>query len=225
MAGILAGSQRGPAPAPEVGPRLRRGRRPSGGPRVGRAGGDPVADHRGGGQASGSTRSTSSPTASSTRPACSSRSSRRRWHGATPASRLSIFGSTLGAGRHRRQRHARAGRRVGARSASGPRRSSSWPHSACPRPTPGPTSRNLRTRAVYDEATDEWVLNGTKTWITNGGIADVHVVVAVGRPRARARGARPASSCRPTLRGCARARSSRRWGSVPRTPPRSCSRT
>jgi alkylation response protein AidB-like acyl-CoA dehydrogenase len=37
---------------------------------------------------------------------------------------------------------------------------------------------SLRTRAVYDEAKDEWVLNGTKTWITNGGIADVHVVVA-----------------------------------------------
>src|SRR5277367_2333615 len=36
----------------------------------------------------------------------------------------------------------------------------------------------IRTRAVYQEATDEWVLNGTKTWVTNGGIADVHVVVA-----------------------------------------------
>ncbi len=36
----------------------------------------------------------------------------------------------------------------------------------------------IRTRAVYDQATDEWVLNGTKTWATNGGIADVHVVVA-----------------------------------------------
>jgi acyl-CoA dehydrogenase len=36
-----------------------------------------------------------------------------------------------------------------------------------------------RTRAVYDEATDEWVLNGTKAWISNGGIADIHVVVAV----------------------------------------------
>src|SRR5665213_1064839 len=32
---------------------------------------------------------------------------------------------------------------------------------------------SLRTRAVYDEAKDEWVLNGTKTWITNGGIADI----------------------------------------------------
>jgi alkylation response protein AidB-like acyl-CoA dehydrogenase len=36
----------------------------------------------------------------------------------------------------------------------------------------------IRTRAVYQQATDEWVLGGTKAWATNGGIADVHVVVA-----------------------------------------------
>ena len=36
----------------------------------------------------------------------------------------------------------------------------------------------ILTRARYDEATDEWVLNGTKTWATNGGIAEVHIVVA-----------------------------------------------
>ncbi|MFM9044168.1 MAG: acyl-CoA dehydrogenase family protein, partial [bacterium] len=30
----------------------------------------------------------------------------------------------------------------------------------------------------YDEATDEWVLNGQKAWATNGGIADIHVVIA-----------------------------------------------
>ncbi len=46
----------------------------------------------------------------------------------------------------------------------------------------------MRTRAVYDEATDEWVLNGTKTWATNGGIADVHVVTAVVDPELRSRG-------------------------------------
>ena len=46
----------------------------------------------------------------------------------------------------------------------------------------------MRTRATYDEATDEWVLNGTKTWATNGGIADVHVVIAVVDPELRARG-------------------------------------
>jgi alkylation response protein AidB-like acyl-CoA dehydrogenase len=45
-----------------------------------------------------------------------------------------------------------------------------------------------RTRAVYDEARDEWILNGTKAWITNGGIADVHVVVAVVDPDLKSRG-------------------------------------
>lgn len=35
-----------------------------------------------------------------------------------------------------------------------------------------------RTTATYVEASDEWVLNGTKAWATNGGIARVHVVVA-----------------------------------------------
>ena len=40
----------------------------------------------------------------------------------------------------------------------------------------------------YDEATDEWVLNGTKAWITNGGIADVHVVVAVVDPELGSKG-------------------------------------
>jgi len=46
----------------------------------------------------------------------------------------------------------------------------------------------IRTRAVYHEATDEWVLNGTKTWATNGGIADVHVVVASVDPALGSRG-------------------------------------
>ncbi|WP_029430250.1 acyl-CoA dehydrogenase family protein [Blastococcus sp. URHD0036] len=46
----------------------------------------------------------------------------------------------------------------------------------------------MRTRAVYDEKTGEWVLNGTKTWATNGGIADIHVVNAVVDPELKARG-------------------------------------
>ncbi|EST22404.1 acyl-CoA dehydrogenase [Streptomycetaceae bacterium MP113-05] len=46
-------------------------------------------------------------------------------------------------------------------------------------PDAGSDVAAMRTHAVYDEAKDEWVLNGTKTWATNGGIADVHVVVAV----------------------------------------------
>jgi acyl-CoA dehydrogenase len=46
----------------------------------------------------------------------------------------------------------------------------------------------MRTRATYDAATDEWVLTGTKTWATNGGLADVHVVTAVVEPGLRSRG-------------------------------------
>ncbi|MEJ8652146.1 acyl-CoA dehydrogenase family protein [Streptomyces sp. MS1.AVA.3] len=45
-------------------------------------------------------------------------------------------------------------------------------------PDAGSDVAAMRTRAVYDETKDEWVLNGTKTWATNGGIANVHVVVA-----------------------------------------------
>jgi len=55
-------------------------------------------------------------------------------------------------------------------------------------PDAGSDVSSLRTRAFYDEAKDEWVLNGTKTWITNGGIADVHVVVAAVDPDLGARG-------------------------------------
>jgi len=46
----------------------------------------------------------------------------------------------------------------------------------------------IKTRAVFREATDEWVLNGTKAWATNGGIADVHVVVASVDPSLGSRG-------------------------------------
>jgi acyl-CoA dehydrogenase len=55
-------------------------------------------------------------------------------------------------------------------------------------PDAGSDVSSLRTRAVYDEAKDEWVLNGTKTWITNGGIADIHVVVASVDPDLGSRG-------------------------------------
>ncbi|GAC1491428.1 MAG: acyl-CoA dehydrogenase family protein [Solirubrobacteraceae bacterium] len=45
-------------------------------------------------------------------------------------------------------------------------------------PDAGSDVSSLRTRAKYDEKTDEWVINGQKAWATNGGIANVHVVVA-----------------------------------------------
>jgi acyl-CoA dehydrogenase len=55
-------------------------------------------------------------------------------------------------------------------------------------PDAGSDVSNLRTRAVYDEAKDEWTINGTKAWITNGGIADVHVVVASVDPELKGKG-------------------------------------
>ncbi len=55
-------------------------------------------------------------------------------------------------------------------------------------PDAGSDVSGLRTRAVYDEAKDEWVLNGTKAWITNGGIANIHVVVASVDPALKGRG-------------------------------------
>ncbi|GAA0469136.1 acyl-CoA dehydrogenase [Paractinoplanes deccanensis] len=46
----------------------------------------------------------------------------------------------------------------------------------------------MRTRAVYHEATDEWVLTGQKAYATNGGIANVHVVTASVDPELGSRG-------------------------------------
>src|SRR5215211_4214339 len=45
-------------------------------------------------------------------------------------------------------------------------------------PDAGSDVSAIRTTARYDEAKDEWVLNGQKAWATNGGIASVHVVIA-----------------------------------------------
>ncbi|HET9773185.1 MAG TPA: acyl-CoA dehydrogenase family protein [Acidimicrobiia bacterium] len=53
-------------------------------------------------------------------------------------------------------------------------------------PGAGSDVSSLRTRAKKDGS--DWVLNGTKCFITNGGIADVHVVVATVDPSLGARG-------------------------------------
>ncbi len=55
-------------------------------------------------------------------------------------------------------------------------------------PEAGSDVSAMRTRARYDEATDEWVLSGQKAWATNGGIANVHVVHAVVDPDLGAKG-------------------------------------
>ncbi|GLY98691.1 acyl-CoA dehydrogenase family protein [Actinoplanes sp. NBRC 103695] len=46
----------------------------------------------------------------------------------------------------------------------------------------------MRTRAVYDEAKDEWTITGQKAYATNGGIANVHVVTASIDPTLGSRG-------------------------------------
>ena len=53
-------------------------------------------------------------------------------------------------------------------------------------PQAGSDVRSLRTKAVRDG--DEWVLNGTKVFITNGQYADVYVVVATVDPELGHRG-------------------------------------
>ncbi len=78
--------------------------------------------------------------------------------------------------------------------------------------------KSLKTTAKRDG--DEWVLDGTKVFITNGGIADVHVIVATVDPALGTRGqasfvvrqghARP----QPGQEGV------RSSASAPRTPPR-----
>jgi acyl-CoA dehydrogenase len=55
-------------------------------------------------------------------------------------------------------------------------------------PSAGSDVASMRTRAVYDEAGDEWVLNGQKAYATNGGIANVHVVTASVDPSLGSRG-------------------------------------
>jgi acyl-CoA dehydrogenase len=45
-------------------------------------------------------------------------------------------------------------------------------------PNAGSDVSGVRTSAKLDQAAGEWVLNGQKAWATNGGIADVHVVIA-----------------------------------------------
>jgi len=52
----------------------------------------------------------------------------------------------------------------------------------------GLNAASVGTRAVYDRTRDAWTLNGTKARITNGGIADVHVVVASVDPDVGAHG-------------------------------------
>ncbi|MBA2739553.1 MAG: acyl-CoA dehydrogenase family protein [Nocardioidaceae bacterium] len=53
-------------------------------------------------------------------------------------------------------------------------------------PESGSDSVSMRSRAVRDG--DDWVLSGTKRWITNAGVSDFYTVLAVTDPDAGAKG-------------------------------------
>ena len=55
-------------------------------------------------------------------------------------------------------------------------------------PDAGSDVSAIRTTAKYDAASDTWTLNGQKAWATNGGIADVHVIIASVDRELRSRG-------------------------------------
>src|SRR5213078_773014 len=56
--------------------------------------------------------------------------------------------------------------------------SGEWSPAFClSEPEAGSDPASMRTHAVRDG--DEWVINGTKNWITNAGIADFYVVFAI----------------------------------------------
>ncbi len=62
--------------------------------------------------------------------------------------------------------------------------SGEWSPAFClSEPDAGSDPASMRTTAVRDG--DEWVINGTKNWITNAGIADFYVVFAVTDPEQR----------------------------------------
>ena len=84
----------------------------------------------------------------------------------------------------RRARPSRSAAGCPSASASATRSSSAPTPS--PRPGAGSDVKSLRTTAKRDG--DEWVLNGTKVFISNGGIADVTVVVATVDPELGHRG-------------------------------------
>ena len=46
-------------------------------------------------------------------------------------------------------------------------------------PGAGTDAQGQQTKAVLDEETNEWVINGSKCFITNGSYADVYIVIAV----------------------------------------------
>ena len=145
-----------------------------------------------------------------------------------------VRGAVLG----RRGDRARAGRQLAGRDRGGGQRDARADRGVVPadvrRSGRGENGRVLLLRirggqrrqrdqdpATYYAARDEWVLNGVKTWVTNGGIADVHVVVASVDSALGSRG-QASFIVPPGTPGLSMGQSSASTASGPRTPPRSC---
>jgi alkylation response protein AidB-like acyl-CoA dehydrogenase len=79
-------------------------------------------------------------------------------------------------------------------------------------PDAGSDVAAMRTRARYDQATGDWVISGQKAWATNGGIADVHVVVAAVEPQLGSRGQAAFVVPRTEVTGLAQSRKVRKHG-------------
>ena len=101
---------------------------------------------------------------------------------------MAIMGTAPGRRRHLRPGHAASRSASGSRGASARPTTSRSPRSAPPSPTPAPTSQACARAPSSTRPTDEWVINGQKAWATNGGIADVHVVIATVDPELGSRG-------------------------------------
>jgi alkylation response protein AidB-like acyl-CoA dehydrogenase len=70
----------------------------------------------------------------------------------------------------------------------------------------------MRTRARFDQGTGDWVITGQKAWATNGGIADVHVVVAAVEPELGSRGQAAFVVPRTEVKGLEQSRKLRKHG-------------
>lgn len=53
-------------------------------------------------------------------------------------------------------------------------------------PGAGADPRGMKTKAVQDEATGDWIINGRKIWITRAAEADFTILMAVTNPKTRA---------------------------------------
>ena len=105
----------------------------------------------------------------------------KRWRATTgsPTSRSRCRGSA------RARSRSPDRRRCASATCRGSRRAKRSPRSRCRSPTPAPTSPPCRRAPA--QAGGEIVIDGTKTWISNGGIADFYTRVRARDRRARAR--------------------------------------